>query len=189
MSRNSHWGLKKKLKIKTCSADRISPSADPIRANDHSKHSKWRRSAGSAAAAENKVTFQSWLAETRVRLPVSRDVFTAALLTARDGGFVELKAAGVYFNISISAECQKRMNLSADLTAKTSTFWGSFRNRLNWLDWTRQKVALTTHQFRKSDGITLLLYSLTASVWNLIRVSWPWFRSSLIRPLRLESFL
>lgn len=54
---------------------------------------------------------------------MSRDIFliyifTAALLTARDRGSVEFEAVGVYFNVSNSAECQKRTDLTADPAVK-----------------------------------------------------------------------
>lgn len=112
MSRNSsHTEAKKKAKNKDVfSRQRLThcwSHLDRTWGNDHSKHSKWRWSARTAVTAEDKVTFHSWLAETGMTLLVSRDIFTAALLTARNGGSVELKAVGVYFNISISAECQK----------------------------------------------------------------------------------
>ncbi len=57
--------------------------------NDHSKYSKWRWSARTAVTAENKVTFHSWLAETGMTFLVSQDIFTAALLTVRNGGSLE----------------------------------------------------------------------------------------------------
>lgn len=51
--------------------------------NGCSKHSKWH---WNAVTAENKVTFGSWLAQTGMTIPMSRDIFTAALLAVGSRG-------------------------------------------------------------------------------------------------------
>lgn len=64
-----------------------------------------------------------------------RGHYYSCLVSRRNRGRVKLKAVWVHFIISVSAECQKRRNLSADPPEKNhqfSTFFGDFFDSNKW---------------------------------------------------------
>lgn len=107
--------------------------------NAHSKHLIWHWWTRSAVPAENKVTFHSWLALTKMTIPVSQDIFYCCLVNSEKRRKCEVKGCQLILIFQFQLNVRKGINLTADLPVqKLSDFV-----KTDSTDWTEHVARFT----------------------------------------------